>query len=256
MAQTKAEIEAENLELKAQLAAGGTTEAAEEDTRTVVQRILAIAKETGVIALEKKGGVPFAYRGIDDVVAHLSPLLNKHGVFVTPIDALQSLSQQPAANKVLTKADLTVTYRFYGAQGDYIDAQVPGQADDFADRSTAQAMSVAFRILLLQTFHIPAFGNEEEASQNTMGQRENSKIAAARGAGAPASAAPAQTAGPSPLVILQKQVGTAGAQAGLDGQALNALGVEISGKESTADWFGDAEVLKQMLVRINEQAKA
>lgn len=248
---TKAELEAEVEALTAQINSGSTTEASEDDSRTVVQRILAIAKEIGVIELQKKGGVPFAYRGIDDVVAHLAPLLNKHGVFIVPTDALQSLSQQPAANKTLTKADLTVTYRFYGAQGDYVEAQVPGQADDFADRSTAQAMSVAFRILLLQAFHIPAFGNEEQASQDTMAARgENPKVNAARGAAAGAGgAAPGQ----NPLAILQKQVSEAGATNGFSGQDLNSLGEEISGKTVAAEWFADPSVLAQMLTRINQK---
>ena len=157
------------------MAAAAKAESA--DKRTIVQRILDIAKDVGVLEPERAGGVPFAFRGIDAVVAKLTPLLNDHGVFVMPIQSVQVLSQRDVGNKTVTKADLAVTYRFYGAEGDYLDAEVPGQADDFADRSTAQAMSVAYRILLLQVFHIAAFGNEEAASEETKNARETAGAA-------------------------------------------------------------------------------
>lgn len=222
---------------------------ATDDDRTIVQRILDIAREVGVLQPEKSGGVPFAFRGIDAVVAKLTPLMNKHGVFVVPVKTQQLLEQRDVGNKVVTKADLSVTYRFYGQRGDYIDAEVAGQADDFADRSTAQAMSVAFRILLLQTFHIAAFGNEEAASEETKNAREsaaNSKIEKARGA-VSASAKPAG----DPAEQMRTAIKAAAANKGWQPADINSFAEEVTGKPAS-EWWDNPDDLNKILSKINE----
>lgn len=216
---------------------------------TIIERLLAIAAQVGVLEPEKSGGVPFAFRGIDAVVAKLTPLLNEHGVIVVPTNTIQNLSQRDVGNKTVTKADVSVTYRFYGAAGDYIDVDVAGQADDFADRSTAQAMSVAFRIALLQTFHIAAFGNEEAASQDTMNAREaagNAKVQAAR---ASTQAAPSTKA--DPIESMRKAIVAAAGKKGWDGDAINAFANDVTGKPME-QWFENGDDLNLILSKIND----
>ena len=57
---------------------------AKEPELNIFQRINAISLEAGALAPESKGGVPFAFRGIDGTVAHLTPFLHKYGVFAAP----------------------------------------------------------------------------------------------------------------------------------------------------------------------------
>lgn len=219
--------------------------AATADKRTVVQRIIDIASEVAVLEAQKSGGVPFAFRGVDAVVSHLDPLLRKHGVIVVPQGVTQMITQRDVGSKVVSKADLEVTYRFYGYEGDYIDAQVPGQADDFADRSTAQAMSVAFRILLLQTFHIPAFGNEEAASEETKNSRENAANAAVSKAATKPAPAKASQADNMRAAI----VAAAGRQ-GITGDKLNEFAKEVTGKDVDG-WWDDPTELNKILLKVN-----
>lgn len=227
-------------------AAKGEVDLAKDD-RTVVQRILAVADEVGVVAPEKSGGVPFKFRGIDQVVAALTPLFNKHGLFAVPQGAVQLLSQAPAAGKTLTKADVTVKYRFYGYQGDHLDAEVPGQADDFADRSTAQAMSVAFRILLLQVFHIAAFGNEEEASESTKTTRERAGSAKVDNARAAASSATKT----DPAAQMRGAIIAAAGAKGWEPDKINKFAGDVTGK-ATEEWWDDPDALNLILTKINE----
>lgn len=245
---TKQELEDEVAELKARLEEseiGGGADAQGPDDRTVIQRILDIADEVGVLTPEKSGGVPFAFRGIDATVAKLTPLLNKHGVFFGPVDVLQSLSLRDVGNKVVTKADLTVTYRAFGAKGDHLDFQVPGQADDFADRSSAQAMSVAFRVLLLQVFHIAAFGDEEAASEETKNTRESagqSKISNAQAKTAPRV---------NPAETIRKQILDAAANKGMEPAKINEFIDSVTGK-TVDDWWDDVSALSKALQEINK----
>jgi hypothetical protein len=252
MAETKADLEAKVAELEARLAEQASTEDSGPDNRTVIQRILAVAAEVGVLAPERSGGVPFAFRGVDATVSKLTPLLNKHQVFIAPTQVVQELTQRDVpGGKVVTKADLVVHYRAYGAAGDHLDFQVPGQADDFADRSTAQAMSVAFRILLLQVFHIAANGNEEEASEATKNSREQAglaKVDNARAASAPA--APAQT-GASPAANMRSAILAAAGAKGWDGARINEFidGVTGVGRDQ---WWENPELLNKALLEIHK----
>lgn len=248
---TKAELENEVAELKAQLEGsevGGGADAQGPDERTIVQRILDIAREVGVLEPERSGGVPFPFRGVDATVAKLTPLLNKHGVFFGPVDVIQALSLREAGSKVITKADLTVTYRAYGAAGDYIEFQVPGQADDFADRSSAQAMSVAFRILLLQVFHIAAFGNEEAASEETKNQREAAGQAKLDNAYAKAEP---QKPAVNPAETIRVQILDVAGQKGWEPAQINEFIGEVTGK-SVEDWWDDVSALSLALREINK----
>jgi hypothetical protein len=221
------------------------------DKRTIVQRLIDIAKNVGVLEPEKSGGVPFAFRGVDAVVAKLTPLLNENGVIVVPQESRQILSQRDVGAKVVTKADVEVTYRFYGAEGDFLDVQVVGQADDFADRSSAQAMSVAFRIALLQTFHIAAFGNEEAASEATKNEREagggsgsgNSKIDKAKEASAKPKVDPAAQ--------MRDAILAAAAQKGWEPDRINEFATDVTGVDVDA-WFNDPDKLNLILSKINE----
>lgn len=220
--------------------------AEERDTRTVVQRMLDIAREVGVLEPAKSGGVPFAFRGVDATVAHLTPMLNRHGVLVVPHLNSHLVTQREAGAKVITKTEVEVTYRFYGAEGDYIEAVVGGQADDFADRSTAQAMSVAFRIALLQTFHIAAFGNEEQFSEDTKNTREaanQGKVDAAR--------TPAASGGPDRgVAAVRKTILAEAGKRGMDGDAINKLAATVTTNE---DWFDSVDALNQVLAAIKAQ---
>jgi hypothetical protein len=217
------------------------------DTRTVVQRLLDIANEVGVLEPQSApgGGIKFKYRGIDSTVAHLSPLLNKHGVIVVPHSTFENLDIRTLADgRAVTKAEVIVTYRFYGADGDYVEAQTPGQADDYADRSTAQAMSVAFRTLLLQTFHIPAFGEDPEESgekvATTRAQPGNAKIA-----GAQASAAKVN-ASAGAAKELRERILEAGKARAIEGKELTDHAKAVTGKDTEA-WWDDLSELQKIL---------
>lgn len=224
------------------------TKAKASPKQTIVQRILAIAEEVGVLKPEKSGGVPFAFRGIDAVVATLTPLLIKYGVIIAPTDVSHILTQRDVGAKVVTKAEVEVTYTAYGADGDSLVFKVPGQADDFADRSTAQAMSVAFRILLLQMFHIAAFGNEEQASEDTKNAREaagQSKLDTAKTKARPAP----RTADPAEQ--MRQAILGAAATKGISTEELNEFGKKITGKDPDG-WFNDPEQLNLILAAINK----
>ena len=98
----------------------------------------------------------FAFRGIDAVVNAVAPALRAHGVVVLPrLDEKEYLAFTSSKGTAMMCCRVTVTYVFVGPAGDSLEATVAGEAMDAGDKSTAKAMSVAFRIALLQALVLP-----------------------------------------------------------------------------------------------------
>jgi len=98
----------------------------------------------------------YNFRGIDAVVNALGPVLRKHRIVPVPHKTEAKYRDVlTSREKRSRECTVTVTYRFYGPAGDYVEAEVPGESMDFGDKGAPKAMSVAYRIALLQVFCIP-----------------------------------------------------------------------------------------------------
>jgi len=106
----------------------------------------------------------YKFRGVDDVVNAVGPVLRKHGVIVLPVmEKATYRDVLTSRGKPSRESTVEVRYRFYGPKGDFIEAVVPGEAMDFGDKGVAKAMSVAYRIVLLQALCIPTDEPEPDA---------------------------------------------------------------------------------------------
>jgi hypothetical protein len=99
----------------------------------------------------------FLFRGIDAVVNAAAPELNRHGVIVTPevLEHVYETVEVGAQKKPTGHVVLAVKYTFWGPQGDSVSSVVLAEALDAGDKGCAKAMSVAYRIALLQTLNLP-----------------------------------------------------------------------------------------------------
>lgn len=97
----------------------------------------------------------YNFRGIDDLMSAVAGPMRAHGVFILP-EVIEKTSER--YGEKMTTVRLTMRYRVYGPAGDCLEATVPGEASDFADKATNKAMSAAFKYLLLQVLMIPVDG--------------------------------------------------------------------------------------------------
>jgi hypothetical protein len=98
----------------------------------------------------------YSFRGIDAVINAVGPVFRELGVVAIPHKSQAHYRDvQTSQGKPSRECTVTVTYRFYGPAGDYIEAEVPGESMDFGDKGAPKAMSVAYRICLLQSLCIP-----------------------------------------------------------------------------------------------------
>lgn len=120
-------------------------------------KINAIMKDIPAIGKDRKNKQQgFAYRGIDDVMNVLFPLLARHGVFVIPevLSTTRTERQtQNGGNMAFTVS--TVKYTFFATDGSSVSAITTGEGMDVADKSTNKAMAAAMKYAFFQTFCIP-----------------------------------------------------------------------------------------------------
>lgn len=125
---------------------------------TIVEVLTAVKAEVGAVGKgDRNTQQGFMFRGIDAVLNAVSPALIKHGVVVAPVACAATHGTVEVGNKrtPMGHCRVTVTYRFHGPAGDHIDVEVPGEAMDSGDKATPKAMSVAYRIALLQALSLP-----------------------------------------------------------------------------------------------------
>lgn len=98
----------------------------------------------------------FKFRGIDDVMNVLQPLLSKYKVFVVP-EILEQMREERTTSKGgnLIYSICKIKYKFYAEDGSSIEAITIGEGMDSGDKATNKAMAIAMKYALFQVFCIP-----------------------------------------------------------------------------------------------------
>lgn len=98
----------------------------------------------------------FSFRGIDDVMNALHPVLTKHDIF-TVTEVLEQTREHRTTERgsQLNYSLLKFRTRFYTTDGSYVDAVTMGEGMDSGDKASNKAMSIAYKYALFQVFCIP-----------------------------------------------------------------------------------------------------
>lgn len=183
----------------------------------------------------------YSFRGIDATVNAASPAFRQVGVVVTP--EVQSVHYETvevgSKRSVMQACRVLVTYTFHGPAGDTITATVPGESMDSGDKATPKAMSVAFRIALLQALCIPT---DEADPDETSYERSPARP--------PTPAPPKVPAGPVGVAtakqLLVQKCHTRGA---VDKEAAEAMAAAIWIDAGNPDGPFDEDALHELLAR-------
>lgn len=127
------------------------------EEKKIFSAIPAIMGEIGHIGKERRNAQQgFNFRGVDQVMNTLKPLLAKHGVFVVP-EVLHTEREErvtkSGSNLIYTVH--TIRFHFWATDGSEVTATVVGEGMDSADKSSNKAMAVAFKYACFQTFCVP-----------------------------------------------------------------------------------------------------
>lgn len=103
-----------------------------------------------------ESGSTYNYRGIDDVLNIVGPVLRKHGVSVVPVsNKAEHRDFTTGRGTLMHEAIVTTRYRVTGPKGDYFEGEAIGESSDASDKATTQAQSVALRTFYLNGLTIP-----------------------------------------------------------------------------------------------------
>lgn len=117
----------------------------------------------------------FKYRGIERILAGVGPALHRAGVVVLPrvIDVHREEMLRGANKNVWRLVTLTVEYLFVGPRGDSLSAVVLGEGLDNGDKAVSKAMTMAYKVALLQALQIADADTDPDASTPPEQVREN-----------------------------------------------------------------------------------
>lgn len=140
------------------------------EEKKIYKAIPAIMDEIGHIGKDKRNQQQgFMFRGIDQVMNTIKPLLSKHGVFIVP-EIIETNREER-----LTKSGGTliytmhkIVYHFMADDGSQVVACVVGEGMDSADKSSNKAMAVAFKYACFQVFCIPTEEMAKDDPDNYM----------------------------------------------------------------------------------------
>lgn len=205
----------------------------------IYEAICNVMSEIGAIEKSKKNQQQgFMYRGVDDVMNALQPLLVKYKVFIVPEVLEQTREERTTKNgNTVIYSVCKVKYTFYADDGSFVQAVVVGEGMDSGDKATNKAMSIAFKYACFQTFCIPT---EEMVDPDA----ESHEIT-------PKGQKPAKTPPKQPNKPAKEQILEIGEFAKKKGVDLKVKGVEWTGKASSKEWTMDdlikvAKILEEM----------
>lgn len=139
-------------------------------TPVIFQAMVDIQKEISTFGIQKNSQNQqqrYQFRGIDDVLNTLSPLLSKHNVIITPEVIERNITERTTARGgVLFYVTVKVNYHFISsADGSKHIVTTYGEAMDSADKATNKALSAAYKYMAIQAFCIPVQGTPDADSE-------------------------------------------------------------------------------------------
>ena len=123
----------------------------------IYQSITKIMEEVPSIGKTQRNKTQgFMYRGIDDVMNALQPILAKNKVFIVP-EILEQTREERTTSKGgnLIYSICKIKYKFYAEDGSSVEAITIGEGMDSGDKATNKAMAIAMKYALFQVFCIP-----------------------------------------------------------------------------------------------------
>ena len=148
-----------------------------ESITKIMEEIPAIGKDQ----TNKTQG--FKYRGIDNVMNTLQPLLSKNKVFIVP-QILEQTREERTTNKGgnLIYSICKIKYIFYAEDGTYIEAVTVGEGMDSGDKATNKAMAIAMKYALFQVFCIPTEEMKDPDGETPEGSKPKNQLISAEDA--------------------------------------------------------------------------
>ncbi len=129
------------------------------------ERMALIMAEVEPILKEQEasagGGRNYKFRGIDDAMFAIHPLLAKHQVYITSQIVYQETTPHAWTAKSAYHNKVIYRFTFHTIDGSETSSEVIGEAIDGEDKGMAQSYSSAYKELMWKTFCIPSADQQD-----------------------------------------------------------------------------------------------
>ena len=128
-----------------------------------IAAVSAELSQTGISKSRKNAQQGYSFRGIDEVMNALAPLLAKHKLVILPRVLTRECVERTAKSGAL-QFYVTVEAEFdyvAASDGSKHTVRTFGEAQDSADKATNKAMSAAYKYAAFQAFCIPTEGDND-----------------------------------------------------------------------------------------------
>lgn len=131
---------------------------------TAIAAITAAIGKDGVGKASRNTAQNYNFRGIDDVLNALSPLLSTNNLCMLPcVLERECVERQTKNGGAIFYVTVKVRYDLISAvDGSRHSLEMYGEAMDAADKATNKAMSAAYKYAAVQAFCIPVVGYDTE----------------------------------------------------------------------------------------------
>jgi hypothetical protein len=131
------------------------TEEVIPDRPLIYARMAAVMRDVGAVGKNRRAD-RYQFRGVDDVMQALQPVLVKHGVVAIPtVLERESSEYKTSKGGTMQHSIIHVRYDFYAEDGSNVSAVAVGEGADIGDKSCNKAMAGALKYCLTQSFCIP-----------------------------------------------------------------------------------------------------
>lgn len=143
----------------------------------IYQNIIKAMNEVNSISKDNYNKIQnFKFRGIDDVMNSMHPILSKNNIFVAP--EIESFEREERVSKnggLIIYTIATIKFTFYAEDGSNIVVKVVGEAMDSGDKGMNKAMSIAYKYALFQVFCIPTEDDPDKDSYTLAPKQQANK---------------------------------------------------------------------------------
>lgn len=123
-------------------------------------KIIGIMGDLGAIGKDQVNAQQgFKFRGIDQFINAIHPLLVKHGLWIVPrclssTVEFKEVTRQNGSKGTNKHVSVSMEYNFIGEEDQVVIGPFPGEAIDSGDKATNKALSAAYKYMCIQTFCI------------------------------------------------------------------------------------------------------
>lgn len=126
------------------------------------------------------GMAKYKFRGVEQAMNEMSPIMVNHGITVTPrYSELAIQERDKGGGKATRFVTLKGAFTFSAEDDSSVTSEAYGEAMDSGDKATIKAQSVAFRTALFQLFVVPTMSMDTELDDPDDGEGDDSNATGA-----------------------------------------------------------------------------